>query len=230
MRQDELTSAGKASDVGDAPCDSRPEIYVVDQDRSLRLSLTATLGAAGYAVRTFERAEDFLARLAAEPQVGCLLVDVRLPGMSVAALQRAIRRAEVPIGVIFMSGQADLRTAVAAIRGGAIDFIEKPVRAAELLTSIRAAILDARQRRRDHLETAETLRRFDSLTVREREVMRLMIEGNPTKIAARRLGLSPRTVESHRTRIMEKMGSRTLSELIRHGLVLERLLGRPSLP
>jgi two-component system response regulator FixJ len=229
MRHDDLT-AEEAGDVGNAPSSSKAEIYIVDQDQSQRRWLAATLEAAGHLVRTYENVEGFLDRAPAEPHAACLLIDVQLSGMSVVALQRALRRFESPIGVIFMSARADLRMAIAAIRGGAADFLEKPVHAAALLGSVRAAILDARRRHRDHRETAETLRRFDSLTVREREVMRLMVEGNPTKIAARRLGLSPRTVESHRTRVMEKMCAPSLSALIRQGLILERLLGRFILP
>lgn len=228
MRQYTLAQACDAPEPNHASPDAEAasRVYIVDQDRPFRLALAALLKESGYAVRTYDRAEDFLDDLA-DPQAGCLLVDVRLPGMSGPELQRAVRRSDMPFGIIFMSRHADIRQAVSAIREGAVDFIEKPFDPSLLLDSVRTAISDARRRYRDRSELAGVRKRFETLTVREREIMRLMIDGYPTKLAARRLGLSPRTVESHRTHVMAKMGTRTLTALVRQGIMLERILGRP---
>lgn len=226
MRQDTISPD---RDTADAERLSRsldaPRIYIVDPDFSLRLSLAAELMASGYHVRAYESAEDFLSEADCR-RPACLLSEVRLSGLSGPELQRLARRSEMPLGIVFMASHADVRLAVAVIRGGAVELLEKPIDASSLRTSIRAALSDARRRFRHHTEIAETLARFDSLTTREKEVMRLIADGCPTKIVARQLGLSPRTVESHRTRVMAKMAAETLSALVRQAITLERVLAR----
>lgn len=205
--------------------DVSPVIYIVDRDEVHRLRLAAQLRAAGYRVETYEYAEAFLEGVDRQ-RPGCLLLETRLAGMTGPELQRAVRRLDLPIGIIFMAEQADVRLAVSVVRAGAVDFIEKPVVLSALLSGIRAALGDARRQWHFQAEVAEVLARFETLTAREKEVMRLMTEGCPTKIAARQLGLSPRTIESHRTRVMEKMAARTLSTLVRQSIALERARDR----
>jgi two-component system response regulator FixJ len=141
--------------------------------------------------------------------------------MSGLDLQRAVRDAGLPLSVIMMSSHADVRLALATVREGALDFVEKPFSRAVILDRVREALADSQRRCHGRNAIADLRRRFESLTPREREVMRLMMEGQPTKIAARQLGVSPRTIETHRIRVMRKMGVRTLSMLVRQGLALE---------
>lgn len=195
-------------------------IYLVDDDVPLRRSLTDLLIQSGYMVKGYARAEDFL-HDAAECEPGCLLVDLCLPGMSGLDLQRAVRRAELPLSIVAMSAHADVELAVTTVREGALDYLEKPLSRTVVLDRVRAAVAESRRKHLGRGAIADLRRRFASLTPREQEVMRLMIHGQPTKIAARKLGVSPRTIETHRIRVMRKMGASTLSMLVRQGLVLE---------
>ncbi|HEX2117495.1 MAG TPA: response regulator [Alphaproteobacteria bacterium] len=195
-------------------------VYVVDDDLPLRRSLSVLLEQAGYVVKSYARAEDFL-REAVDCNPGCLLIDLCLPGMSGLDLQRAVRDEGLPLSVVAMSSNPDLPLALTAVRLGALDFVKKPFSRTVILDRVREALADSQRRCHGRNAIADLRRRFESLTPREREVMRLMVEGQPTKIAARQLGVSPRTVETHRIRVMRKMGVRTLSMLVRQGLALE---------
>jgi two-component system response regulator FixJ len=197
-----------------------PHVYLIDDDLLLRRSLAAWLEESGCSVTSYGRAEDFL-RESAHCAPGCLLVDLRLPGMSGLDLQRAVRRAGLPLSVLAMSGYGDIEVAVTALREGALDFIEKPFSRSVILDRVREALTDSRRKYQGRTALVDLRRRFETLTPREREVMRLMVEGQPTKIAARQLGVSPRTIETHRIRVMRKMGVRTLSMLVRQGIALE---------
>jgi two-component system response regulator FixJ len=196
-------------------------IYVVDDDRSVREALSALLDAAGYRVKVYERAEEFLDD-ASEPQSGCLLIDVRLPGMNGRDLQRAVVEAGLPVEVIVMTAHGDIPMAVAAVKEGAVDFLEKPFDPNALLDSIRTALATAERRRHEHDERKEVRNRFSSLSQREQDVMRLLVDGCSNKVVARRLGISPRTAEWHRSRVLEKMEAKSLSVLVRQALLLER--------
>jgi two-component system, LuxR family, response regulator FixJ len=200
--------------------DGTAQIYLVDDDPPLRRSLSQLFEQSGYGVKCYARAEDFL-RDSADCGHGCLLVDLCLPGMSGLDLQRAVRGAGLPLSVVAMSSHGDVQLATTMLREGALDFIEKPFSRGLILDRVRDALVHAQRKHQGRSAIADLRRRFATLTPREQQVMRLMVEGQPTKIAARQLGVSPRTVETHRIRVMRKMGVRTLSMLMRQGLALE---------
>ena len=209
-----LESSGTMNDT------AARQVYLVDDDLLLRRSLADLLEQSGYSVKGYARAEDFLKEAdACGP--GCLLLDLCLRGMNGLDLQRAVRRAELPLSVIVMSAQSDVELVVATVREGALDYLEKPLSRSIVLDRVREALIDSRRKYLGRSAIADVRRRFATLTPREQQVMRLMIEGQPTKISARQLGVSPRTIETHRIRVLRKMGVRTLSMLVRQGLALE---------
>jgi two-component system response regulator FixJ len=193
----------------------RAPVFVVDDDAAVCSGLKALLGAKGYEVATFANSETFLAALPPYPE-GCLVLDVRMPGMSGLELQGELNRRGVALPIIMMTGHGDIQMAVAALKAGAVDFLEKPFDADILVASISEALrrplvplVEARFDRR------ELALRADQLTPREREVMDLVVVGLPNKVIGARLRIALRTVEIHRARVMEKMGARHLSELVR---------------
>ena len=189
-------------------------VYVVDDDAAIRDSLALMLGLAGYATRLFADAESFLA--AFEPAwSGCVVADLRLPGLSGVELQGRIRERGSSIPFVIITAHGDVRAARDAFRAQAVDFIEKPFEDAQL----RAAIDSAFDLESARLKNAE-LRRVDTaklarLTPREREVLEHAVNGSHAKEIAAALGISPRTVEVHKTRIMEKLEVRNIAELVR---------------
>jgi two-component system response regulator FixJ len=189
-------------------------VHVIDDDDAVRDSLAMLLDSAGIAVRAYDSATRFLA-LAPGLGAGCVLTDVRMPDMDGLALQRRLAEAGVTLPVIVMTGHADVPIAVAALKAGAVDFLEKPFDDERLIAAVRAALAASRDARRQAEATAGIVARLGSLTPREREVLDLMVAGNPNKTIAFDLGASPRTVEVHRARVMEKMGARSLAELVR---------------
>lgn len=190
-----------------------PLVHVVDDDDAVRDSLTLLLEAAGFAVRTYGSATALLG--AAMGAVGCVVTDVRMPEMDGLELQRRLAETGARLPVIVMTGHGDVPIAVEAMRAGAADFLEKPFDDEQLLASVRRAIA-ASERVRDETEAAADIAaRLTSLTPREREVLEKLVEGLPNKTIAYDLGSSPRTVEVHRARVMEKMGARSLPELVR---------------
>lgn len=201
-------------------------IYVVDDDEGVRDSLEALLGAEGHAVVACATAADFLARFEAEG-ADCVLLDVRMPGMDGLTLLETLgtRRRGVP--VVMMTAHADVPMAARAMRAGAADFVEKPFAAGALLASLAGAVARTRaaagavaRTRAAGSEPAgpSGAERFDTLTPREREVMERMVEGLPNKLIAHALGMSPRTVEIHRGRVMQKTGAGSLAQLVRLAL------------
>jgi len=190
-----------------------PLIHVVDDDEAVRDSLTVLLEAAGFAVRTYGSATGLLG--ASLGTIGCVLTDVRMPEMDGLELQRRLREAGAPLPVIVMTGHGDVPIAVEAMKAGAADFLEKPFDDEQLLASLRRAIA-ASERVRDEAEAAaDIMTRLATLTPKEHEVLDKLVEGLPNKTIAYDLGSSPRTVEVHRARVMEKMGARSLPELVR---------------
>ncbi|HTI81158.1 MAG TPA: response regulator FixJ [Acetobacteraceae bacterium] len=190
-----------------------PLIHVVDDDEAVRDSLTVLLEAAGFAVRAYESPTALLG--ASLGTIGCVLTDVRMPEMDGLELQRRLREAGRRLPVIVMTGHGDIPIAVEAMKAGAADFLEKPFDDEQLLASVRRAIA-ASERVRDEAEAAaDIVTRLASLTPKEREVLDKLVEGLPNKTIAYDLGSSPRTVEVHRARVMEKMGARSLPELVR---------------
>lgn len=193
---------------------STPTVYVVDDDESIRDSLQALLSARGMAVRPFESGEAFFEAFEPAPP-GCVLVDVRLPNIGGLEIQRRIADEHGRYPVIVMTGFGDVPMAVDAMKAGAIDFIEKPFDPDSLIGSIERAIAESERAWAEESSANEVRERIASLTPREREVLDLLVEGLPNKGIAYELGISPRTVEIHRARTMEKMQARSLSQLVR---------------
>jgi FixJ family two-component response regulator len=195
-------------------------VYLVDDDPSIRDSLALMLGLGGYSTRLFADAESFLASFTPE-WAGCVVADLRLPGMSGIELQAQLRQRGSRIPFVIITAHGDVPAARAAFRAEAVDFIEKPFDAAQLRTAIDTAFALERQR----IEGAE-LRRGDAeklarLTSREREVLEQAARGLHAKEIAAALGISARTVEAHKTRIMEKLEVRNIAELVRFALASE---------
>jgi two-component system response regulator FixJ len=194
--------------------DVRPVVFIVDDDPAVRESMGMLMASAGLDSRGFPSARDFLA--AYEPEVpGCLVLDLRMPGMSGIELQEELDRRGATLPIIFLTAYADVPTAVGAVRAGAVDFLQKPVDGGRLLNRVRDALgIDSRSRaRRSEAEGARE--RLARLTARESEVLQLVVEGHTNKAVAKILGISRRTVETHRARIMRKTDAASLPELIR---------------
>jgi len=195
-------------------------IFIVDDDESVRESLRFLLRSVGLATRALGSAGEFLSGY--DPaQPGCLVLDVRMPGMSGLELQQELNRRGAVIPVIFITGHGDVPMAVEALQQGAFDFLQKPFRDQDLIDRIRKALArDAGVRA--SLRSHEQIRaRLGSLTPREHEVLDCMIRGKPNKIIAAELGVSQRTVEVHRARVMEKTGADSLAHLVRMYLVAD---------
>jgi two-component system response regulator FixJ len=191
----------------------RATVSIVDDDEAIRDSLSTLLEASGFKIAPYASAEAFLAAPAAG--VGCVLVDVRMPGMSGIELEDELARRGSRVPVIVMTGHADVALAVRAMKAGAVDFVEKPFDEPALLAAIRRACDLGRETARAAAAEAAIGERLTLLTPREREVLDALVAGKPNKIIAYELAISPRTVEIHRSRVMEKMQARTLSDLVR---------------
>ena len=202
---------------------ARPDatVFIVDDDPAVRDGLQALLDAKGFAVECFNSAEAFLAAI--DPgRSGCVVADVRMPGMSGLDLQREVKRRALKLATVIITGHGDVPLAVAALKAGAVDFLEKPFDADAILASVEEALRRAASARPDAEIDREALAlRIKELTAREREVMDLVVAGHPNKVVAHRLGIAVRTVEIHRARVMEKTGARNLSELVRLAILLE---------
>jgi two-component system response regulator FixJ len=192
------------------------EIFIVDDDEAVRDSLQALLEAQGYSVTTFPSAEAFLG--GPRPQSGFALVDLRMPGMDGLALLGKLKSAGATLPVIMVTGHGDVPLAVAAMKAGAFDFVEKPYSNEAILDVIRRAIDASQQVGFTDVVPDEVRARLDSLTPREREVLDRLVIGNPNKIIAYELKISPRTVEIHRANLMKKMQADSLSHLVRMAL------------
>jgi FixJ family two-component response regulator len=203
-----------------------PIVFVVDDDRAMRESLSWLLDSVGLRVRSFANAADFLAEH--DPaQPGCLVLDVRMPGMSGLDLQSELASRGVELPTIVITGHAEVSMAVRAVKAGAIDFIEKPFSDQLLLDRVRQALkidLEAREVRR---RREDARRRLATLTAREREVLDLVAAGKANKEIASALGVSPKTVEVHRAHVMSKMCVDSLAELIRLTLLAGEIRENP---
>lgn len=190
-----------------------PSVFVIDDDEPLRDSIQWLLEAHGYRVVLYDSAERFLADGAAT-QPGCLLLDVRMPGMSGQQLFDALIERGSRMPVVFITGHGDVPMAVAAVKKGAVDFIEKPFGEQELLRLVAHCLERDAEQREAVAASASIAARLTALTPREREVLDLIVAGKLNKIIADQLAISPKTVEVHRARVMEKMGVRSVAELV----------------
>jgi two-component system response regulator FixJ len=189
-------------------------VFVVDDDDAIRDSLSLLAIAEGFAAESFPSAERFLGSF--DPaRSGCVVADIRMPGMSGLEMLRALRADGVDVPVIFITGHGDVPLAVSALKASAADFFEKPFDDVQLLASVRRALEREEARLGNLTAVAELRARANLLTARQREVMDLIVEGHPNKVIAARLSISPRTVEIHRARVMDKMKAARLSDLIR---------------
>jgi two-component system response regulator FixJ len=189
-------------------------VHIVDDDAAVRGSLRFLLESAGYAVVTHATAEAFL-RVAAQQRPGCLLTDLRMPGLGGLALQQRLHDAGLRIPVIVMTGHGDVSTAVQAMKGGALDFLEKPFEDERLLDAVARALETGRAAAAAAAAAEAAARLLDGLTPREREVLEGLVAGQGSKAIARCLGASPRTIEVHRLRVMEKLQVHSLPDLVR---------------
>jgi FixJ family two-component response regulator len=210
-----------------APAHTQPTVFVVDDDEAVRSSLRLLLKSVGRSVVDYSSAAEFMAAYAFE-RPGCVVLDVRMPGMSGLELQDQLNERGAIVPVIFISGHADIPMAVEAVRHGAFDFLQKPFRDQDLLDRVQAAIERDAANRKQLRELEALRRRLDSLTEREREVLELVTQGRANKVMAGDLGVSQRTIEIHRARVMEKMEASSLAQLVRMMLVLERGGARPN--
>jgi FixJ family two-component response regulator len=189
-------------------------VYVVDDDSSVREAIKSLIRSVGLRVETFGTAQEFL-KSARPDAPGCVVLDVRLPGLSGLDLQRELAANGINLPVIFITGHGDIPMSVRAMKAGALEFLTKPFRDQDLLDAIQQALERDRGARQQRLETAELRERFDSLTAREREVMGLVVSGLLNKQIAGELGTSEVTIKIHRSQVMKKMGAGSLAELVR---------------
>ena len=192
----------------------KPTIYVVDDDRSVRDSTELMLKSVGFNVKTFGSALDFLKANLLE-DLGCLVLDVRMPGMSGLDLQEKLVSAKTPLPVIFITGHGTVPMSVRAMKAGAVDFLQKPFEEQDLLDAINRAVARQRERKSKKDEAEKLQLRLKALTPREYEVFFLLVTGMANKEIAFRLGASERTNKAHRARIMEKMNAGSLADLVR---------------
>jgi two-component system, LuxR family, response regulator FixJ len=191
-----------------------PAIYVVDDDDGMRRALDTLLSTVGYKTAVFSRPSEFLANFKTDAP-GCLVLDIRMPDMSGLELQQHLNRMGSMLPVIFITGHGDVPMAVQAMKEGAFEFIQKPFRDQDLLDRINHALKQDAANRSTVARRTEVLRRLETLTPRERQVMDFVVEGAANKVIAIDLGLSERTVEIHRAKVMEKMGARSVAHLVK---------------
>jgi len=223
--RNQMTNSARESYLGTPACsvpelDSRPSpsttVFIVDDDASVRRALTRLIKSAGYPVQAFASARDFLEYWRANDQnPACLVLDVRMPGLSGLDLQHELQAANTLLPIIFVTGHGDIPMSVKAMKEGAVDFLPKPIRDKDLLKAIKLALARASHDYAERLELEEIQTRVTSLTPREREVMTLVVRGLLNKQIAFELGTVEKTIKVHRARVMEKMKVESLAELVR---------------
>jgi FixJ family two-component response regulator len=194
--------------------EEQPVVFVIDDDRLVRDSITDLLLSVGLRAETFGSAQEFLGNKRADAP-GCIVLDLRLPGSSGLEFQRTLAESGIELPVIFISGHGDVATSVRALKSGAIEFLTKPLREQELLDAVQAGIERDRTRRQQAKLIDELRKRFMSLTPREQQVLAHVVTGRLNKQIAGQLGLSEMTVKVHRSQMMRKMRAKSLVDLVR---------------
>ena len=192
-----------------------PVVFVVDDDASVRSSLKFLLGTVGLQAETFDSADGFLHKKRADLVRSCLVLDVRLPGLSGLDFQRELATRNICIPIVFLTGHGDIPMSVRAMKAGAVEFLTKPFRDQDLLDAVRVALDRDRARRDQEKEIKDIRGRFDSLTSREQEVVSMVVAGMLNKQIAAELGTAESTVKVQRSRAMEKMQAGSLADLIK---------------
>jgi len=190
-------------------------VYLVDDDAGVRRALTRVLRTAGHQTTAFGTAEDFLIGVELDDLPACLVVDLKMPGLSGLDLQELLLERGIELSLVFISGRADVQSGVRAMKGGAVDFLEKPVSDEALLGAVERGLEQDRERRIRRAERAQLQERLGTLTPRERDVFGLIVTGLLNKQVGARLGTTEKTVKVHRSRVMQKMGAHSLAELVR---------------
>lgn len=191
-----------------------PTVFVVDDDASVRRSLARLLKSAGYQVEVFPSALEFLTSGRHAQSPACLVLDLRMPGLTGMELQVQLRELQSPLAIVFITGHGDIPTSVRAMKGGAVDFLPKPFDDTQLLDAVGRAIERTQQDQKTFEERAALQARFATLTAREREVMALIVTGKLNKQVADELGTVEKTIKVHRARVFEKMQVQSLAELV----------------
>ncbi len=191
-----------------------PTVFIVDDDPSIRFAMQALMDSVNLPHEIFASADEFLEKVT-DQRPGCLVLDIRMPGLGGLELQQELLGKGNTVPIIFITGHGDVPMAVEAMQKGAVDFIQKPFRDQDLLDRIREALTTDKERREEQQKHAEVAERLARLTNREREVFDLVVTGKPNKVIAYELGVSQRTVEIHRARVMEKMQARSLADLVK---------------
>jgi FixJ family two-component response regulator len=194
--------------------DVQAVVAVIDDDRNIRDAIESLLQSVGLPVKSFASVAEFLAK-SRPVDLGCLVLDVRLPGKSGLEFYDDLIKADVRLPVVFISGHADVPMSVRAMKAGAVEFLTKPVRHQELLDAIQLAIGRDRARREEEKSAAKVRANYEELTYREREVMAFVVAGHPNKIIASNMAISMTTVKLHRGQVMRKMRAPSLAELVR---------------
>ena len=194
-------------------------VFVVDDDALVRRSLEATLSLAGFRVVQFASAQQFLAHIG-PGQSGCVLVDMRMPGMDGLALQEELSNRRFPMSVIIITGHADVPLVVRAMKAGALDVLEKPFSNEKLIAQVKSALAISADKANQASLRERLFHKIQALSSRERDVMKLVVEGYSNKEIATALAISPRTVDIHRARVMEKLGAQSLAELVRMAVAI----------
>lgn len=195
-------------------------VFIIDDDEAVRDSLSWLMRSAGLQAETFISADAFLSDFG-EDRPGCLILDIRMPGMNGLELQSVLQERHFRLPVIIISGHADVPMAVRALKAGAFDFIEKPFNDELLLDLVQRALEQDRRERREQAELTQWRERFETLTPREREVLERVVNGASNKQIGADLGVSTKTVEAHRARVMEKLQAESLSHLVRMAVSLQ---------
>lgn len=192
-------------------------VYIVDDDSAIRHAMDLLMRSVGLEYKIFHSADEFLASYS-DKWAGCLVLDIRMPGLGGMELQDKLNESGSTLPIIFITGHGDVPMAVKAMQKGAVDFIQKPFRDQELLDRIKYALESDQESRSEREEKAAILHSLEMLTSRERQVLDLVVTGKPNKVIAYELDVSQRTVEIHRARVMEKMHARSLADLVRKHL------------